>query len=88
MKYLVFLSLRVFSICAISTDESLDVTPEDVSDAMAKETGLITNGHSMKASFSCTTQDGGVLKRGQKGYEKCMKNVKKNKSDVKVKFVK
>lgn len=71
-----------------TTDKTLDVTPETVSDAMAKETGLITNNHSMKASISCKNKDGQVIKHNEKGYKECLENVKKENSDVKVKFEK
>ena len=71
-----------------TTDKTLDIDPESVSDEAVDKTGLYTNDLSMKAKVTCKTRNGREIKQGEKGYKKCIKNVKKKRSDVKVKFVK
>lgn len=101
MKYLL-LSLLVFSNFAMSadkktvaqvkptitTDKTLDVTPESTTEEVSEKTGLYTNKHSMKAQITCKNSDGREIKQGQKGYKECLKNVKTDDSNVKVKFEK
>ena len=72
----------------VTSDKTLDVTPESESEEVAEKTGLYTDSHSMKANVSCKTKAGREIKQGEKGYKECIKNVKNKNSDVKVEFEK
>lgn len=70
---------------------TLDVTPTSKKDEVADDTPLVMNSEGVRVDITCKSHDGQILKQGDKGYDKCLKNVKKDKTkkdNIKVDFKK